>query len=415
MRIIVVGGGIAGLVTALSLHTAGFDPLVRESAREIHAVGVGINLLPHAVRELTELGLGDELAAIGLPPRELLYCDRAGERVWSEPLGVVAGYRWPQYSVHRGRLQMMLLAAVRQRMGEDAVRTGMSFQRFEPRPAGVRAHFVDRRSGAECVEEADVLIGADGIDSALRAQLHPGEGATHWNGVHMWRGVSEYPHILGGRTIVVAGGRPGSKFVAYPIVDPPGQGQNALMNWVLEIRREDGPGALDRSNRPIRTGEALERLADWKLPWIDLPALIGASTGIYEYPMLDRDPLPRWSFDRVTLLGDAAHPMFPMGMNGGSQSIVDARVLAWCLTRQADPARALLRYEAMRREPLNRLVLANRQLGPEKIIALAEEVGGELPRERAESVSREYKRLAGCTAEGLNDRHSWSTSPVRLR
>ncbi|MEU9371032.1 flavin-dependent oxidoreductase [Streptomyces avermitilis] len=414
MRIIVVGGGIAGLVTALSLHAAGFSPLVHESAREIHAVGVGINLLPHAVRELTELGLGDELATIGLPPRELLYCDRAGERVWSEPLGIVAGYRWPQYSVHRGRLQLMLLAAVRQRMGQDAVRTGMSFQRCEQHPAGVRAHFVDRRSGAECVEEADVLVGADGIDSMLRAQLYPGEGLTHANGVHMWRGVSEYPHILGGRTIVVAGGRPGSKFVAYPLVDPPAEGGNALMNWVLEIRKEEGAGALDRSNRPIRTSEALERLSGWKLPWIDLPALIGGSTGIYEYPMLDRDPLPRWSFDRVTLLGDAAHPMFPMGMNGGSQSIVDARVLAWCLTRESDPARALLRYEAMRREPLNRLVLANRQLGPEKIIALAEDCGGELPRERAESVSREYKRLAGCTAEGLNDRHSWSTSPVRF-
>jgi 2-polyprenyl-6-methoxyphenol hydroxylase-like FAD-dependent oxidoreductase len=256
------------------------------------------------------------------------------------------------------------------------------------------------------------VIGADGIDSALRAQLHPGEGLAHWNGVHMWRGVSEYPHVLGGRTIVVAGGRPGAKFVAYPIVDPPAEGGKALMNWVLEIRKKEGAGALDRSSRPIRTSEALGRLSDWKLPWIDLPALIGESRGIYEYPMLDRDPLPRWSFDRVTLLGDAAHPMFPMGMNGGSQSIVDARVLAWCLTRQSDPARALLRYEAMRREPLNRLVLANRQLGPEKVIALAEEFGGELPRGRAESVSREYKRLAGCTAEGLNDRNSWSTSPV---
>ncbi len=411
MKVTVVGGGISGLVTALSLHAAGLHPLVRESAREMRAVGVGINLLPHAVRELTELGLGDELARIALAPHELLYCDRRGNRVWSEPLGLAAGYLWPQYSVHRGKLQMMLLDAVHRRLGEGAVRTGMSFERFEDRGESVLVHFTDRATGAQTLEETDLLIGADGIDSRVRAQLRPGEGPSHWNGVHMWRGLSDYPHILGGRSIVVAGGLPGAKFVAYPIGDPPDGGRNALVNWVLEIRREGPDGGLDRSNRPVATGEALERLTDWNLPWIDLRELVGASTAIFEYPMLDRDPLPRWSQGRVTLLGDAAHPMFPMGMNGGSQSVVDARVLAWCLATHDDEVSALRHYDHLRREPLNRIVLANRDLGPEKIIAMAEAdaPGGGLPRPEADAVARGYKQLAGCTPDHVNAGRSWST------
>ncbi|MEW1828111.1 FAD-dependent monooxygenase [Streptomyces sp. NPDC088196] len=424
MKIVVVGGGVAGLVTALSLHAAGMTPLVCESARELHAVGVGINLLPHAVRELTELGLGDALDAIALPPERLVYCDRQGRPIWEEPVGLAAGYRWPQYSVHRGELQMLLLDAVRTRIGADAVRTGMAFERFayqepsqhqEPlqhQVPGVAARFVDRHTGEPVFIEADVLVGADGIDSRLRAQLHPGEGPPRGNGVQMWRGMSRYPHILGGRAIVVAGGRPGGKFVAYPVADPAVEGGPTLMNWVLEIRRLEPDEKLDRSHRPIPTEEALAELFGWDLPWIDLSELIRGSTGIYEYPMVDRDPLPRWSFGRVTLVGDAAHPMYPMGMNGGSQSIVDARVLAWVLSRHDDPVRALEQYDHLRREPLNQLVLANRELGPEKIIALAEEAGGPVPVEQATAVSQGYKELAGCTTAVLNSRDSWSVSPV---
>ncbi|MEV6507622.1 FAD-dependent monooxygenase [Streptomyces sp. NPDC051642] len=205
------------------------------------------------------------------------------------------------------------------------------------------------------------------------------------------------------------------KFVAYPVADPVVEGGATLMNWVLEIRRPEPGTRLDRSNRsnrPIPTAEALAELAGWDLPWVDLPERIRSSTDIYEYPMVDRDPLPRWSFGRVTLVGDAAHPMYPMGMNGGSQSIVDARVLAWTLSQHDDPVRALERYENLRREPLNQLVLANRELGPEKIIAMAEEIGGPVPAEHATAVSQGYKKLAGCTTAVLNSRDSWSVSPV---
>ncbi|WP_405849719.1 FAD-dependent monooxygenase [Streptomyces sp. NBC_01518] len=319
---------------------------------------------------------------------------------------------------------MLLLDAVRTRIGPDAVRTGMAFERFERcersgheelfarQEPGVAAHFVDRHTGAPVVIEADVLVGADGIDSRLRAQLHPGEGPPRGNGVRMWRGMSRYPHILGGRAIVVAGGRPGDKFVAYPVADPALEGGPTLMNWVLEICRPESGEGPDRFNRRIPTDEALAGLAGWELPWVDLPELIRGSTDIHEYPMVDRDLLPRWSFGRVTLVGDAAHPMYPMGMNGGSQSIVDARVLAWAPARHDDPVRALERYENPRREPLNQLVLANRELGPEKIIALAEEIGGPVPVERATAVSQGYKELAGCTTAVLNSRESWSVSPV---
>ncbi|MEV4743581.1 flavin-dependent oxidoreductase [Streptomyces sp. NPDC049555] len=410
MRITIVGGGIAGLASALSLHAAGFEPRVCEAARAIEAVGVGINLLPHAARELAELGLADELAAVALQPRRLSYRDRDGAPVWEEPLGLDAGYRWPQYSVHRGRLHLLLLAAVRERLGPDALRTGLRFQRFEQSADGVRAHFLDRASGTEVTEESDLLVGSDGIDSAVRAQLHPGEGPSHWNGVHMWRGVAPYPHILGGRSIVVAGGNPGAKFVAYPIEDPTTEGGDALMNWVLEVRHPPSATPLDRSNRRIPAAEAHAGLAGWHLPWIDLPTLVGNSSAIFEYPMLDRDPLPRWSFGRVTLLGDAAHPMFPMGMNGGSQSVVDARVLAWCLAREHDPVTALRRYEELRRPTTNAVVLGNRALGPEEIIARAARHGGPLPADEAEAIAHHYKKLARATVSQVNSHPSWTVT-----
>ncbi|WP_030727177.1 FAD-dependent monooxygenase [Streptomyces sp. NRRL S-237] len=415
MRVTVVGGGIAGLTCALSLHAAGLEARVWEAARTIEAIGVGINLLPHAVRELSELGLAGELASVALPPHRLSYRDRTGETVWEEPLGTAAGYRWPQYSVHRGRLQMVLLAAVRERLGPDAVRTGLQFQRFDQNADGVRAHFHDRIGDLPVTDDTDVLVGADGIDSAVRAQLYPYEGPALGNGVHMWRGVAHHPHILDGRSIVVAGGTPGAKFVAYPIEDPATTGGEALMNWVLEVRHEPSALPMGGTGRRITTAEAHNETASWNLPWVDLATLVEQSQAILQYPMLDRDPLPRWSFGRVTLLGDAAHPMFPMGMNGGSQSVVDTRVLAWCLTRENDPVAALRRYDRMRRPTVNAVVLANRALGPEEVIARAESHGGPLPAGRAEEIATRYHKLAEATAPQVNSHSSWTVSGSTAR
>ncbi|SOB85284.1 FAD-dependent monooxygenase [Streptomyces sp. 1331.2] len=422
MRVGVVGGGIAGLSCALSLHAAGFRPWVCEAARAIEAVGVGINLLPHAVRELAELGLADELAAIALAPQRLRYYDRAGAPVWDEPLGTAAGYRWPQYSVHRGRLHTLLLAAVVERLGPDAVRTGRRLQHFETVPGGVRAHFLDRPTGATVVEEAEVLVGADGINSAVRARLHPHESAARRHGVLMWRGIAPRPRLLDGRSLVVAGGTPGAKFVAYPIAPTAEPGED-LLNWVLEVPDEPPAAAPGHSGcpttpteaRPVTATEAQARLREWQLPWIDLPALVGHTSPVLAYPMADRDPLPSWSAGRVTLLGDAAHPMLPMGMNGGSQSVIDARVLAWCLAREADPVAALRQYDDLRRPVLNALVLANRALGPEEIIARAAEHGGPLPADRAAAVSGRYKELSLATVADVNDRPSWTVPRPDVR
>ncbi|MFF2789396.1 FAD-dependent monooxygenase [Streptomyces sp. NPDC058049] len=412
MKVTVVGGGIAGLTCALSLHAAGFEPRVCEAARTIEAVGVGINLLPHAVRELSELGLDRELDSVALPPARLSYRDRAGEVVWEEPLGRAAGYCWPQYSVHRGRLQMVLLSAVRDRLGPEAVRTGLLFQRFEQSAGGVRAHFLDRSSGLPLVDDADVLVGADGIDSVVRSRLYPGESPPKGNGVHMWRGIAPHPHVLDGRSIVVAGGTPGAKFVAYPIEDPATAVGDALVNWVLEVRHGPSAPPPEGPGRRVTAAEARAGLSSWQLPWIDLTALAECSSAIFEYPMLDRDPLPRWSFGRVTLLGDAAHPMYPMGMNGGSQSIVDTRVLAWCLARDDDPVDALRRYDRMRRPAVNAIVLANRALGPEEIISRAEEHGGALPAGWAERIATRYKRLGRATVAQVNTASSWTVRAI---
>ncbi|MGW6986805.1 FAD-dependent monooxygenase [Streptomyces sp. NPDC054946] len=413
MKVTVVGGGIAGLTCALSLHAAGFEPRVYEAARKVEAVGVGINLLPHAVRELSELDLDGELTSVALLPHRLSYHDRTGEVVWEEPLGRAAGYHWPQYSVHRGRLQMLLLAAVRERLGPGSVRTGLLFQRFEQTPGGVRAHFLDRSSGLPVVDDADVLVGADGIDSVVRSRLYPDEGTPKGNGVHMWRGVAHHPHVLDGRSIVVAGGTPGAKFVAYPIEDPATGAGDALVNWVLEVRHAPSAPPPGGPGRCVTTAEARAGLSSWQLPWIDLATLAERSSEIFEYPMLDRDPLPRWSFGRVTLLGDAAHPMYPMGMNGGSQSIIDTRVLAWCLAREDDPVAALTRYERMRRPTVNAIVLANRNLGPEEIIARAEEHGGALPTAGwAERIATRYKRLGRATVAQVNSNSSWTVRAI---
>ncbi|MFE2721551.1 FAD-dependent monooxygenase [Kitasatospora sp. NPDC059327] len=414
MRVAVVGGGIAGLTCALSLHAAGFAPRVYEAARRVEAVGVGINLLPHAVRELAELGLANELASVALPPHRLNYHDWTGGTVWEEPLGHAAGYRWPQYSVHRGRLQLLLLAAVRERLGPHTVRTGMLFQGFEQDADAVRARFLDRTSGRPVFDTADVLVGADGIDSAVRGRLYPDEGLPNGNGVHMWRGVTPHPRVLDGRSIVVAGGTPGAKFVAYPIEDRGPAGADTLVNWVLEVRHGPSGPPPGGPGRRVPAAEARAGLSSWHLPWIDLAALAERSAAIVEYPMVDRDPLPRWSFGRVTLLGDAAHPMFPMGMNGGSQSVVDGRVLAWCLARDDDAVAALHRYDRMRRPAVNAIVLANRDLGPEESIARAEEQPGSLPTGLAERIATRYKQLTGATVTQVNTHSSWTVPAEAL-
>jgi 2-polyprenyl-6-methoxyphenol hydroxylase-like FAD-dependent oxidoreductase len=372
VRVIVAGAGIGGLSAALSLHAAGIDATVIDSAASLRPLGVGINLMPHAVRELTELGLGEELEATGIPTAEMVHFDRHGNRIWGFASGRNIGYRWPQYSIHRGELQMILLAAVRARLGPDAVRTGTAVTGFSESGAGVQVRVRDRLTGTSWTMRGDVLVGADGLYSAVRAQLHLGEPPPRWGGVIMWRGVVEGAPFLTGRTVAVAGTNAALKFVAYPISRQAERRGHALLNWVAEVTLPAGrPDGADW-NRTGRVEDVLPWFADWKFGWLDVPALITGAPRILEYPMVDRDPLPSWGAGRVTLLGDAAHPMYPIGANGGSQAVLDARILAWSLARalstSGTPAEGLAAYEAARLQTVNAIVLACRDMPADRLL-----------------------------------------------
>jgi 2-polyprenyl-6-methoxyphenol hydroxylase-like FAD-dependent oxidoreductase len=412
MRAMIIGGGIGGLTTALRLHAAGIEAHVYESVSEIRPLGVGINLLPHAVKELTGLGLLDALTATGVQTQELRYFSKLGQEIWQEPRGMAAGYNWPQISIHRGTLQMLLLDATRTRLGPGHIHTGHHLADFTQRDDGtVEARFIDRRNGASVATgTADLLIGADGIHSAVRAALCPDEGPPKWNGAILWRAVTRGTPYLTGRSMFMAG-HARQKFVSYPITTPDRAGGEALINWVAEIRfdtttlpkREDW-------NRQGNLNDFLPAFADWRFSWLDIPHLIRGAGVIYEYPMVDRDPLERWSFGRVTLLGDAAHPMYPVGSNGASQAILDARALVDALVAHTDIDAALRAYEARRLPATAAITLSNRQQGPERVMQIVEEraphgftdLDAVISRDEREAIAAEYKRLAGFDRERLN-------------
>jgi 2-polyprenyl-6-methoxyphenol hydroxylase-like FAD-dependent oxidoreductase len=412
MRVLVIGGGIGGLTTALSLHAAGIGCEVFEAAAEIRPLGVGINLQPHAVRELTELGLGDRLAATGVATAEFVYANRLGQVIWREPRGLATGYRWPQYSIHRGRLQLLLHDAARERLGAARLHAGRRLVGFEQDAAGVTARFADGGTA-----RGDALVAADGIHSAVRAVFVPDEGPPKWNGALLWRAVSLAPAYLTGASMVQAGHRD-QKFVCYPI----GRAEDgrSVVNWIAERRfPADHPWPREDWNRPGRIEDFLPHFADWDFGWLDVPALIRATEAVYEFPMVDRDPLPAWTQGRVTLLGDAAHPMYPIGSNGASQAILDARWLALRLATQPTLEAGLLAYEAARRPATAAVVEANRGDGPDRVMDIVHErapdgfarIEDVASRAELEATITGYKRVAGMDPATLNARESWTPPP----
>lgn len=414
MRILIIGAGIGGLATALSLEAAGFrDIRIVERANEIRGLGVGINLLPHAMRELSELGLGDRIARIGVAPQALTYVNHLGQPIWSEPRGLAAGYGWPQLSVHRGRLQRELLAAVEERLG-DVVRLGRRLTRVR---TDERTATVTLESDAETeAVEADVVIAADGIHSVARRVRHPEDPGPQPSGVTLWRGTARVRPLLDGATMIMAGDAD-QRFVAYPIEEPDADGL-VLLNVIAEARGV-APSGVDW-NRAVPIEPVAERFADWRFDWLDVPGTIRRCDELLEYPMVDLDPVSPWSFGRTTLLGDAAHAMYPQGSNGASQAILDARVLAMHLAAETDPVIALQKYEADRRPAMTALLERNRAGGPEQVMRVVAErapggfadVHDVISREELAEIATSFKRAAGFAPEQLRARETYSRPAV---
>jgi len=411
MKVIIAGGGVGGLVTALMLHARGIDCEVFEQADGIRELGVGINTLPHAIKELADLGLLDRLDAVAIRTYELFYTNRFGQEIWREPRGLDAGYDVPQFSIHRGRLQTVIYQAVRARLGESRIRLNCRLGSFTQDDGGVTAYFFDRTGAHRHTARGDVLIGADGIHSVVRDKLFPNEGPPRWNGLMLWRGAIDWPAFLTGRSMIVAGGL-AAKLVIYPIAEG-SRPDKRLTNWAVVGRVGDGSTPVPQKqdwSRPGRFEDLMPHVQRFRIPYVDARGLIEATNEFWEYPMCDRDPLPRWSHGRVTLLGDAAHPMYPVGSNGASQAILDARCLADRLKDADHPVYALWSYEQTRLPMTAEIVQMNRRGGPEGVIDAVEARAPEgfsniddvLSFEQRKAIVRGYASAAGFAREQVN-------------
>jgi 2-polyprenyl-6-methoxyphenol hydroxylase-like FAD-dependent oxidoreductase len=409
--VMIAGGGIGGLATALTLHQIGVRCIVFESVGELLPLGVGINLQPNAVRELYDLGIvPDELDGIGLPAREWALLGLNGKEIYAEPRGTEAGYRWPQYAVHRGKLQVLLYRMVLERLGKDSIRLGSRVTGYRNEPDGGVTVTIRHADGSGSSEPGTVLIGADGLHSAVRAQMHPGQPGIHWSGAIMWRGTSPGRPTRTGASFVGLG-TARHRLVFYPISAADPQSGLATINWIAEVTGDSSAGWQSSDwNRRVGVEEFIHHFEGWIHDWLDVPALLRAADTIYEYPMIDRDPVPTWQDGRVVLLGDAAHVMYPTGSNGASQAIVDARVLGACMVQHGLGEAALREYDRRLCADVSALVLRNRSAGPFGLLNLVDErCGGRfedidevVPAAERREFMASYKAAAGFAVERLN-------------
>jgi 2-polyprenyl-6-methoxyphenol hydroxylase-like FAD-dependent oxidoreductase len=406
--IIIVGAGIGGLTLGLALHDAGISCRILESAAEIRPIGVGINLLPHATKELAALGLQPDLAKVAIATQDATFFNRFGQLIYQEPLGRAAGYEHPQFSIHRGDLQAVLRDAFVARTGAGRLLTNHHCTGVEQDEAGVSVSFSDGPGGSRrSTLRGRAAIACDGINSAIRRQFYPGEGEPRYSGVNMWRGVTRWKPVLSGASMVRAGWLSHGKMVIYPIRHAGADGLQ-LINWVAEI---ETPTYRKRDwNRPGSIEDFIGAFAGWHFDWLDVPSFIRAADHVLEFPMVDQEPLPRWSFGRVTLSGDAAHPMVPRGSNGAGQAILDARALTSALLADHDPVGALAAYEKQRLEATTRVVLANRTNPPDAILREVFQRTNDRPFGRIDDVishdelaalSEDYKKIAGYSKDAL--------------
>ena len=403
--VIIIGGGIGGLTLALSLHQAGIACRVFEAAPEIKALGVGVNLLPHGMRELTELGLQETLARVAVETQELRFYNRFGQFIFTEPRGRYAGYEWPQLSIHRADLHEVLLETVLARLGRDAFLTG---KKCVSVTEDGTAKFEDGTTA-----KGSCVIGCDGIHSTVRKQFFPAEGPPAYQGINMWRGVTRMKPFLSGASMAVAGWLEVGKMVIYPIRRELDEEGLQLVNWVAEI--QSPRHVMQDWNLGGRIEDFYPVFEKWRFDWLDCAAMIRNAEQVLEYPMVDRDPLPWWTRGRITLLGDAAHPMYPRGSNGAGQAILDARTLAGCLARNENIETALKEYERARLKATSDLVLMNRSNPPDAILREVWKRSGDKPFARIEDVisvaemaamSETYKKVAGFERVSLARRGS---------
>ncbi|MDF1779443.1 MAG: flavin-dependent oxidoreductase [Rhizobiaceae bacterium] len=408
--VLIAGGGIGGLALALTLHQIGVRPIVFEAARQMRALGVGINIQPNAVRELLDLGIGrDELDQVGLPALEWALVGMNGQDIYSEPRGQGAGYKWPQYAMHRGQFHMLLYRKLIERAGSDAVRLGARVTGYEKNDDGTVTAMVESHEGQTHRETGTLLVGADGIHSAVRAQMHADQPPIHWGGALMWRGTTRARPIRTGSSFIGLGTHR-QRMVIYPISHPDPDGF-ALINWIAEVTVDD-PGARDSGwFKPVEIDAFIHHFEDWKYDWLDVPALLRGADIAYENPMIDRDPVSTWRDGPVALLGDAAHAMYPTGSNGASQAIMDARVLGAQFVNQGVNADALAAYDDALCGPISELILRNRGAGPFGLLNMVDErCGGTFeniddviaPEERTAFMAG-YKAAAGFAIEKLNN------------
>jgi len=413
-QVMIVGGGIAGLVLALSLHQIGVSCRVYEGVSELKPLGAGINLLPHAVRELDELGLIPALDAVAIRTKDASYFNHHGQLIYREVAGQAAGYAWPQFSIHRGDLQMLLYRAVIERLGPDSVVTGRRFVSVEQNDAGVSVLFQDADGQDLPRVRAAVMIGCDGVSSTVRKQFYPDEGDPVYSGLTVWRGVTSHKPFLSGADTIRAGWMPVGKLMVYPIRDNIDAEGNQLMNWVATLERPK-PTSYDW-NGQAKLEDFFEPYSKWNFDWLDIPALLQKTERYMVYPMVDRDPVATWTFGRVTLLGDAAHPMYPRGSNGAGQSILDARYIAGCFKSRGVTEEALQEYDKERVAANAKAVLMNRANPPDTVLRVVyERTGGQRFKNIEDVISKtalqeildRSKAVAGFEIKELAERASY--------
>lgn len=409
MTVLICGAGISGLTLGLSLHQVGVPFRIIEAIAELRPLGFGINLQPHAARELYDLGLKDKLDRIGLRTERMAYFSARGQEIWSEPRGIQAGYLYPQYSIHRGALQMMLHETLLERCGPGAILAGAKVSEWFETAQGLEVVLKDRQYGFELDRlKGSVLVACDGARSTVRKTLFPEVSAPNFRHTMMWRGVSHGPRFLGGRTMTISGEK-GRKLVAYPIEN---RGKDdSFIHWIADIDRAPQRD-LDKQDWSRRgdIADVLPSFEDWHFDWLDVADLIRRTELVWEWPLIDRDPLPSWAAGRIALLGDAAHPMYPIGSNGASQGILDARVMAREIRDLGENAHALASYDEIRREPVNAIMRANRGEGPDAVLdAVAErapdgfdDIDAVISEAERRGFSERYKQAAGLTVEQIN-------------